>query len=70
MACTIGTRIRHLRIRQHYTQRQLADRLGVTSQAVSKWENDVACPDIMLLYKLAQILKVSLDDFLSPDWRV
>ena len=70
MACSIGHRIRILRLRQRYTPRHLAELMGVSAQAVSKWENDVACPDILLLYRLSRVLKISLDDFLSPDLRL
>jgi len=40
--------------------------MGVTAQAVSKWENDLACPDVLLLYKLSTELDASLDALLSP----
>ena len=63
---TLGKRISGHRKRLGLTQDQLADKLGVTAQAVSKWENDISCPDIMLLPLLAQILGVTLDDLFSP----
>ena len=50
---TIGTRIGRLRRRNGLTQEDLAVKLGVTPQAVSKWENDISCPDIMILPSLA-----------------
>ncbi len=43
----------------------MAERLDVSAQAVSKWENDISCPDIMLLPKLAQIFNVSTDNLLG-----
>ena len=43
----------------------LAEKLGVSPQAVSKWENDQTCPDISLLPLLAKILGVSVDELLS-----
>ena len=43
---TIGKRIQTLRKRQGLTQEQLAERVGVSPQAVSKWETDNSCPDI------------------------
>lgn len=62
---TIGGQIRRLRIENGFTQGRLAARLGVTRQAVSKWENDVAYPDITLLPSLARALRVTIDELLS-----
>ena len=50
------------------TQELLADRLGVTAQAVSKWERQVSCPDIALLPAMADLFGVSIDElFLTDD---
>lgn len=46
---TLGSRIAELRRKKNMTQEELAAELGVTPQAVSKWENDLSCPDITLL---------------------
>lgn len=62
---TMGKRIAALRKQAGLTQEQLAEQLGVTAQAVSKWENDVSCPDISLLPKISQILGVSTDELLG-----
>ena len=43
---TIGATIKHLRQGQEMTQEQLAEALGITSRAVSQWENDRTAPDI------------------------
>lgn len=59
---TMGARIAEFRRRRSLTQEQLADALNVTFQAVSKWENDVSCPDVLLLPVLADQLGVSLDE--------
>ena len=48
---TLGSRIAELRRKKNMTQEELAAELGVTPQAVSKWENDLSCPDITLLPK-------------------
>ena len=45
----------------------MAETLGVSPQAVSKWENDQSCPDIALLPKLAKLLDVSVDVLLSGE---
>jgi len=47
------------------TQDALAEQLGVTAQAVSKWENDQSCPDIATLPKLADLFGVSVDTLLG-----
>ena len=58
----LGKKIRQLRFRAGLTQEQLADRLGVSPQSVSKWENAVAMPDITALPLLAEIFGVTIDD--------
>lgn len=62
---TIGKRIAELRKNNNLKQDELAEVLGVSPQAVSKWENDISCPDIMLLPKLAKILGTTVDELLS-----
>lgn len=62
---TIGTRIALARKAKGLTQEGLAERLGVSSQAVSKWENDLSCPDISLLPKLCQVLGITCDMLLT-----
>lgn len=62
---TIGWRIKTLRKRRGLTQDQLAEQAGVTSQAVSKWENDISCPDISVLPQLAAIFGVTTDVLLG-----
>lgn len=62
---TLGKRIGALRREKGLKQDALAEQLGVSPQAVSKWENDQTCPDISLLPRLAQILGVSVDELLS-----
>lgn len=65
MEDTLGKRVGLLRREKGITQEALAERLGVTPQAVSKWENDISCPDIALLPELARLLGVSTDELLS-----
>lgn len=62
---TIGHRISTGRKQLGLTQEQLAEQLGVTAQAVSKWENDQSCPDINTLPKLAAILGTTTDSLLG-----
>ena len=62
---SMGKRIMQLRKEKGYTQEQLAEMMGVSAQAVSKWENDVSCPDISILPQLAEKLGVSTDELLG-----
>ena len=62
---TLGKRIIGHRKKLNMTQDKLAERLGVTAQAVSKWENDQSCPDITMLPKLAEIFGISIDALLG-----
>lgn len=69
MTLKIGKKIKELRRQQDITQEKLADYLNISYQAVSKWENDLALPDITLLPKLANFFGVSTDELLDlkPD---
>ena len=62
---TIGNRIQKFRKEKGMTQEELAEKLGLSSQAVSKWENDASCPDISMLPKLCNLLGVTADELLS-----
>ncbi len=65
MEDTLGKRICTNRKRLGLTQDALADQLGVTAQAVSKWENDQSCPDITMVPRLAQIFGITTDELLG-----
>lgn len=65
MSTTLGKKISELRKEKGITQEELAERLGVSPQAVSKWENDLSCPDIMLLPELAKLFDVAIDELFS-----
>lgn len=65
MEQTIGKRIMYHRKKLGLTQDQLAEQLGVTAQAVSKWENDLSCPDISILPQLAGIFQITTDELLG-----
>ena len=62
---TIGKRISEYRKKKNLKQDELAEMLGVSPQAVSKWENDLSCPDISLLPELSRILCVSIDEIVQ-----
>lgn len=61
----IGKFIKDIRIKNNLTQKDLADRYGVTYQAVSKWENGKNIPDIMILKQICEDFDVNIDDILN-----
>ncbi len=65
MMSEIGMNISRLRKERRLTQEALAEQLHVSPQAVSKWENGLACPDIALLPKIAGLFGVSVDSLLG-----
>lgn len=62
---TMGKRIAAYRRELGITQEEMAEKLGISAQAVSKWENDQTCPDISLLPALAKMLNTTVDELLS-----
>ena len=62
---TIGSRIAKWRKEKRMTQEGLAEKLGISAQSVSKWENDISYPDISLLPQLLQLLGVTADELLT-----
>ncbi len=61
----IGNQIKALRIRRGITQEAMAQHLGVTAQAVSKWERGAATPDIALLPELSAYFGVTIDELFA-----
>ena len=61
---TLGTKIVEYRKLKKMTQEELASKLNVSSQAVSKWENDLSIPDLPILIELSDIFNVSLDELI------
>lgn len=66
-ANTLGERISELRKGRGITQEQFAKIMGVSPQAVSKWENDVSCPDISMLPQIADFFHISIDELLKGE---
>lgn len=62
---SFGAFIRTLRLRKGLTQAQLANRLGVTDKAVSKWERGISFPDLFLFQKLADVFGISVGELLE-----
>lgn len=63
----INEQIAFLRKQKGMTQEELAAALGVTNQSVSKWENNICCPDIQLLPEIAKLFNVSADKLLGHE---
>ena len=63
----IGEHIAHYRKKAGLTQEQLAEKMGITAQAVSKWENGLTCPDLDSVARLADFLGVSVEQLIHGD---
>ena len=64
-----GKLIKDLRKKHNLTQKDLADKLGVTYQAVSKWENGLNMPDTALIKKISDDFGISLNEMLEGNYR-
>jgi len=62
---SVGERIKELRVKNNLTQKDLADKLMVSFQTVSKWENDTNEPDINTLMSLSKLFNVTVDSLLN-----
>ena len=62
---SMGKNIAYFRKSKGYTQEELGQKIGVTNQAVSKWELETSMPDIMILPRIANALDVTLDDLFA-----
>ena len=62
-----GTTIRHLRETRHLTQADLAEKIGVSSKTISKWETAKGLPDVSLLQPLAQALGISVIELMNGE---
>ena len=61
---TLGNKITENRKLKKMTQEELANKLNVSAQAVSKWENDLSIPDLPILIELADLFNLSLDSLI------
>lgn len=62
---TLGMMIASLRKENGMTQLELAEKMCVTDKAVSKWEQDLSCPDVDTIPKLAEIFGISMDELMQ-----
>lgn len=64
---TFGQRFNRLRKKYDLTQEEVANKLRVSSQAVSKWENDISMPDVSLLIEIAELFNITVDELLGKE---
>ena len=65
----IGKFIKELRIKNSLSQADLANKLSVTKQAISKWENGRGIPDIEMLKELSKIFNVDIDEIIDGEFK-
>ena len=63
----IGKFIAECRKQKNLTQMQLAEKLGITDKAISKWERSIAMPDTSIMLELCDILGISVNELLSGE---
>ena len=67
MKKSMGMMIADFRKEKGMTQAQLAEQMGITDKAVSKWERDLSCPDIGSIPKLAELLGISVEQLMQGE---
>ena len=67
MKNNLGANIKYFRKNKGYTQEELAGILGVTPQAVSRWESETGLPDVSMIVPIAQTLCITTDALLGYD---
>lgn len=67
---TLGQTIKYYRTKFNLSQSELGDQIGVSRQAVTKWETDTGIPDINNIQSLAKLFQISIDTLLSSDHHV
>ncbi|MCI8615607.1 MAG: helix-turn-helix domain-containing protein [Lachnospiraceae bacterium] len=65
----IASYLQFLRKSHNYTQEDLAGKLDISRQAVSKWETGTAIPDLEILLKLSRLYNITINNILEPDIR-
>lgn len=62
---SVGSNIKQLRLKKDMTQQELADRLGLTQNNVTRWESDGATPNVIMAKQIANILGCTIEDLLA-----
>ena len=63
----VGQFIKKIRKKNNLTQAELADKYGITYQAVSKWENGINLPDLSLIRQMSKDFNISIEDILDGE---
>ena len=63
----IGKKLKDARIKAKFTQEEIAEKLNVSRQTISNWENEKSYPDIISVIELSSLYSISLDDLLKGD---
>ena len=64
---SLGQNIKRFRGEAHLSQEKMAELVGVSRQAVTKWEADQSAPSTENLFRLAEVLSVTVDDLVGPE---
>ena len=62
---SVGSNIKQLRLKKDMTQQELADRLGLTQNNVTRWKRDGATPNVIMAKQIANILGCTIEDLLA-----
>jgi len=63
----IGLKLKKTRVRSGFTQEQVAEKLMISRQTVSNWENEKSLPDVVSVMKMSDLYQISLDELLKGD---
>lgn len=67
MLINLGKNLRKLRLKRELTQEQLAEISNVSPQAISRWENNLTCPDVTMLPSIANFYNTSIDELIGME---
>jgi len=63
----IGLKLKQTRVKSGFTQEQVAEKLMISRQTVSNWENEKSLPDVVSVMKMSDLYQISLDELLKGD---
>ena len=63
----IGLKLKNTRVKSGFTQEQVAEKLMISRQTVSNWENEKSLPDVVSAIKMSDLYQISLDELLKGD---
>ena len=63
----IGLKLKNTRVKSGFTQEQVAEKLMISRQTVSNWENEKSLPDVVSVIKMSDLYQISLDELLKGD---